>query len=134
MLILENGRIMGIAYNVIPVKDVKKSGEWFVNHFGFNIRNDRGTELSLFKEDRPIIVLTESDNDTRAVFEVNGRTRWIVTFYTDEIITLHKRLSTEGVTVRNISDEGVYGKFFVFEDLDGNLFDVWENKDCELNF
>ena len=28
--------------------------------------------------------------------------------------------------------EGIYGKFFVFEDIVGNLFEVWENKDCEL--
>ncbi len=44
------------------------------------------------------------------------------------------KLTTESVTVRQISNEGFYGKFFVFEDLDGNLFDVWEHKDCELIF
>jgi catechol 2,3-dioxygenase-like lactoylglutathione lyase family enzyme len=131
---MESGRIMGIAYNVVPVADVKKSGEWFVKHFGFNIRNDRGTDLSLFRENRPILVLIESDNDTRAVFEINGRTRWVITFFTDDIESLHMKLSSEGVTVRNISDEGIYGKFFVFMDLDGNLFDVWENRDSELIF
>lgn len=35
-----NGSILGIASNVIPVKNAKKSGEWFVSHFGFNIRNN----------------------------------------------------------------------------------------------
>jgi len=50
-----NGRILGIAYNVIPVKDTKKSAAWFVKHFGFNIRNDRGNYLSLFRDKRPII-------------------------------------------------------------------------------
>ncbi|WP_458123996.1 hypothetical protein [Paenibacillus sp. Z3-2] len=44
------------------------------------------------------------------------------------------RLTSDGVTTRPISNEGIYGKFFVFEDLDGNLFDVWEHKDCELIF
>ncbi|AIQ12950.1 catechol 2,3-dioxygenase-like lactoylglutathione lyase family enzyme [Paenibacillus forsythiae] len=129
-----NGRILGIAYNVIPVKNAKKSGEWFVSHFGFNIRNDRGNYISLFRDNRPIIDLIESDNDTRAVFEVNGRSRWVVTFFTDDIESLHMRLTSEGVTTRPISNEGIYGKFFVFEDLDGNLFDVWEHKDCELIF
>ncbi|WP_337951028.1 VOC family protein [Paenibacillus sp. HWE-109] len=76
----------------------------------------------------------ESDNDTRAVIEVNGRTRWVITFFTDDIEFLHKKLLSEGVTFRNISDEGIYGKFFSFEDLDGNLFDVWENRDSELIF
>ncbi|MGC5773856.1 VOC family protein [Paenibacillus pabuli] len=129
-----DGRILGIAYNVIPVKNVKKSGEWFVSHFGFNIRNDRGNYISLFRDNRPILDLIESDNDTRAVFEVNGRSRWVVTFFTDDIASLHMRLTSEGVTVTQISNEGIYGNFFVFEDLDGNLFDVWEHRDCELIF
>ncbi|WNC14057.1 VOC family protein [Brevibacillus brevis] len=125
---------MGIAYNVIPVKDAKKSGEWFVRHFGFTIRNDRGNYLSLFRDNRPILDVIESDNDTRAVFEVNGRTRWVITFFTDDIEALYARLTSDGVKTRPISNEGIYGKFFVFEDPDGNLFDVWEHKDCELLF
>ncbi|MHA6529387.1 VOC family protein [Paenibacillus sp. BAC0078] len=129
-----NGRILGIAYNVIPVKDAKKSAEWFVSHFGFNIRNDRSNYISLFRDNRPIIDLIESDNDTRAIFEVNGRSRWVITFFTDDIESLYTRLTSEGVNTRQISNEGIYGKFFVFEDLDGNLFDVWEHKDCELIF
>lgn len=28
---MENGRILGIAYNVIPVKDMEVSAAWFVN-------------------------------------------------------------------------------------------------------
>lgn len=131
---MENGSILGIAYNVIPVKNAKKSAEWFVNHFGFNIRNDRGNYLSLFRGNRPILDLIESEDESRAVFEVDGRTRWVVTFFTNDIEALHQRLTSEGVAVRPISNEGKYGKFFVFADLDGNLFDVWEHKECELIF
>lgn len=129
---MESGRILGIAYNVIPVKDVEKSAEWFVKHFGFNIRNKRDGYLSLFRENRPILDLIQSEHDSRAVFEVNGRKRWVITFFTDDIESLHSRLQAEVVKVGNLSDEGKYGKFFVLEDLDGNLFDVWEHRDCEL--
>ncbi|MGG4044885.1 MULTISPECIES: VOC family protein [Paenibacillus] len=129
---MESGRILGIAYNVIPVKDVEKSAEWFVKHFGFNIRNKRDGYLSLFRENRPILDLIQSEHESRAVFEVNGRKRWVITFFTDDIESLHSRLQAEVVKVGNLSDEGKYGKFFVLEDLDGNLFDVWEHRDCEL--
>lgn len=78
---MESGRILGIAYNVIPVKDVEKSAEWFVKHFGFNIRNKRDGYLSLFRENRPILDLIQSEHDSRAVFEVNGRKRWVITFF-----------------------------------------------------
>ena len=30
---MEVGRILGIAYNVIPVKDLEKSAAWFVKVF-----------------------------------------------------------------------------------------------------
>lgn len=129
---MESGRILGIAYNVIPVKDVEKSAEWFVKHFGFNIRNKRDGYLSLFRENRPILDLIQSEHDSRAVFEVNGRKCWVITFFSDDIVSLHSRLQAGDVKVGSLSDEGKYGKFFVLEDLDGNLFDVWEHRDCEL--
>ncbi|MFD1177804.1 VOC family protein [Paenibacillus puldeungensis] len=129
---MENGRILGIAYNVIPVANIETSAKWFVKHFGFNIRNKREGYLSLFRGNRPILDLIQSDNETRAVFEVDNKKRWVVTFFTDDIESLHTYLKSEDVKVGSISDEGQYGKFFVLEDLDGNLFDVWEHHDCEL--
>ncbi|WP_054957315.1 VOC family protein [Paenibacillus dakarensis] len=129
---MENGRILGIAYNVIPVTNIESSAKWFNKHFGFNIRNQREGYLSLFRENRPIIDLIQSDNDTRAVFEINHKKRWVITFFTDDIESLHTYLKSEDVKVGNISDEGRFGKFFVLEDPDGNLFDVWEHHDCEL--
>ncbi|PZT54718.1 VOC family protein [Paenibacillus silvae] len=131
---MENGRILGIAYNVIPVKDIEVSAAWFVKHFGFNIRHQRDGYLSLFRGERPILDLIKSDNETRATFQVGQQKRWVITFYTDDIIALHQYLTSEHIKVGSISDEGKYGKFFVLEDLDGNVFDVWEHHDCELNF
>lgn len=131
---MENGKILGIAYNVIPVEDLEASAAWFVKHFGFNIRNQRDGYLSLFRENRPILDLIQSEHNSRAVFEVRNQRRWVITFFTDDIASLHNYLKSEDVKVGNISDEGKYGKFFVMEDLDGNLFDVWEHHDCELIF
>ncbi|MDR6724249.1 catechol 2,3-dioxygenase-like lactoylglutathione lyase family enzyme [Paenibacillus amylolyticus] len=129
---MEHGRILGIAYNVIPVSNLERSAEWFVRHFGFNIRNRREGYLSLFRDNRPILDLIQSDNETRAVFEINNKKRWVITFFTNDIVSLHRYLISEDVNVGSISDEGQYGKFFVLEDLDGNVFDVWEHNDCEL--
>ncbi|MFF2907801.1 VOC family protein [Paenibacillus sp. NPDC057934] len=129
---MEVGKILGIAYNVIPVKDLEKSAAWFVKHFGFNIRHQREDYLSLFRDNRPILDLIQSDNDSRAVIEIKQKKRWIITFFTNDIVSLHDYLKSEEVKVGDISDEGEYGKFFVLEDLDGNLFDVWQHHDCEL--
>ena len=129
---MTHGQILGIAYNVIPVTNIERSSEWFVKHFGLSIRHQREGYLSLFRGNRPILDLIQSDNETRAIFEINQKKRWVITFFTDDIESLHAYLKSEDVKVGNISDEGQYGKFFVLEDLDGNLFDVWEHHDCEL--
>ncbi|MED5017338.1 VOC family protein [Paenibacillus chibensis] len=131
---MAEGRILGIAYNVIPVKHVEQAAAWYTKHFGFQVRNKREGYLSLFRENRPILDLIQSDHDSRATFEVNNRKRWVITFFTNDIESLHASLKSEQVQVGNIADEGKYGKFFVLEDPDGNLFDVWEHHDCELIF
>lgn len=129
---MAEGRILGIAYNVIPVQDVEQAAAWYVKHFGFNIRHRRDGYLSLFRDNRPILDLIQSDHDSRATFEVNHCKRWVITLFTDHMESLHAYLASEQVKVGNIADEGQYGKFFVLEDPDGNLFDVWEHHDCEL--
>lgn len=44
----QEGKVLGIAYNVIPVVDLEKSANWFVEHFDFNIRHKTEESLSLF--------------------------------------------------------------------------------------
>ncbi|WP_438432943.1 VOC family protein [Gorillibacterium sp. sgz500922] len=131
---MDQGRILGIAYTVVPVTDIKKSADWFGKHFGFQVRHEREGYLSLFRGNRPILDLIQTDHESRAVFQVNGKNRWVITFFTDDIVSLHRDLKASEVKVGSLSDEGHYGKFFTFEDLDGNLFDVWEHSDCELVF
>ncbi|MGE8204764.1 VOC family protein [Heyndrickxia sp. NPDC080065] len=129
-----DGKVLGIAYNVIPVADLEKSANWFVEHLDFNIRHKTEESLSLFIGNRPILYLIKSEHQSRAVFEVGGRKKWITTFFTNDIKSLHEKLKSKQLIVGDISYESENGNFFTLEDIDGNLYDIWENHDCELNF
>lgn len=130
---LETG-LEGIAYCCLPVADIFQTAEWYVKHFGFEIKFPRGdSRLSLWNNGRPILDLVKKDADTTATFTLNGKPHWIVTFRTKNIEALYSKLQAEGVSVRpSISDEGEWGKFFTFTDPDGNFFDVWEHPDCPI--
>ncbi|MFS0879634.1 VOC family protein [Metabacillus niabensis] len=131
---MSNGNIQGIAYNVIPVQDIMKSANWFKEHFHFNIRHQTENSVSLFKENRPILHLLHSSDESRAFFTIDNKKKWVITFFTDDIKKLHEKLSSKNVQVSKISYEGENGNFFTFEDIDGNIFDVWEHHNCELIF
>lgn len=127
-------RIEGIAYNVIPVTNISASVDWFVKHFNFVVQHQREDYAGLFFNNRPVINLLQTDDNSRANFIVNGSPHWVITFYTKDIASLHKDLAEEGVQVGDISDEGHWGKFFTMYDPDGNIFDVWENHGCVIKF
>lgn len=55
-------------------------------------------------------------------------------FFTNDIESLHTKLVSKQLKVGEISYEGENGNFFTLEDIDGNLYDIWEHHDCELNF
>jgi catechol-2,3-dioxygenase len=127
-------RVEGIAYNVIPVTDVSRSVDWYVKHLHLVVNYQREDYAGLFFNNRPVFDLMKTDHASRANFEVNGKPHWIVTLYTKDIASLHFQLKEEGVQVGEITDEGNTGKFFTLQDPDGNIFDVWENRDCVIHF
>ena len=130
----QEGKVLGIAYNVIPVANLEKSGEWFVEHFGFNIRHKTEDSLSLFIGNRPILHLLKSDHESRAVFQIGERKKWDTTFFTNDIESLHTKLVSKQLKVGEISYEGENGNFYTLDAIDGTLYAIWEHHDCELNF
>jgi predicted enzyme related to lactoylglutathione lyase len=127
-------RVEGIAYNVIPVTDIRRSVAWYQKHFHFVVQHQRDDYAGLFFNNRPVINLKKTDHESRAMFTVNGEQHWVITFYTRDIESLHAQLKEEGVQIGDIFDEGEWGKFFTMYDLDGNMFDIWENHECEIHF
>lgn len=45
------GRVLGIAYNVIPTADMERAAEWWTENFGFNARHHQDDSVSLFRDD-----------------------------------------------------------------------------------
>ena len=72
--------------------------------------------------------MKSSDQEHNYFYDVHNNVRFPITFEVDGgkgLSVLHKQLKEKGVRVGNIEDRGHAGNNFIFQDLDGNIFDVW---------
>ncbi|MFC4403741.1 VOC family protein [Gracilibacillus xinjiangensis] len=117
---------VGTTY--IPVTNVELSAEWYVNKLG--------GELSYKDEDKAIVnlanqsfFLVQSNGQQTANFiDIHGEERFSLTFEVDGLDALkaiHQDFRHAGIKVGEIENRGHPGRNFVFQDLDGNQFDVW---------
>lgn len=112
----------------LPVTDVEKSSNWYVRKIG--------AELSYQDEDKAILNLAEISvflvravgNQTSNFLDIHGNERFSLTFEVDGLTALeqaHHALKEREIKVGEIENRGHAGRNFVFEDPDGNKFDVW---------
>lgn len=117
---------VGTTY--IPVKDPDAAAEWYCHILGaeiaykdsskaiINLANQSFFLVKALKESTANFIDCEGNEQFSMTFEVNGR---------EELAQLHNNLIVRGVTVYEIENRGHKGRNFIFEDLDGNRFDVW---------
>ena len=121
-------KLIRIGTIYTPVKEVDKAAEWYVEKLD--------AHLSYIDEDKAIVNLADisfflvksSDQEHNYFYDVHNNVRFPITFEVDGgkgLSVLHKQLKEKGVRVGNIEDRGHAGNNFIFQDLDGNIFDVW---------
>ncbi|UAL48273.1 VOC family protein [Sutcliffiella horikoshii] len=121
-------KLWRVGTTYIPVTNVGESADWYVSKLG--------AELSYQDQDKAIINLAEQslflvkakEGQTSNFIDANGQVRFSLTFEVDGLSALeniHHDFVKQGIKVGEIENRGHTGRNFVFEDLDGNKFDVW---------
>ena len=123
-----NDKLLRVGTLYIPVANVERSSEWYVNKLG--------AELSYKDEDKAIlnfanlsIFLVKSKENQNANFiDCYGEERFSITFEVNglnALETMHREFKYKEISVGEIENRGHAGRNFIFFDLDGNKFDVW---------
>ncbi|MGM7700417.1 VOC family protein [Pseudalkalibacillus sp. Hm43] len=127
--------LMRVGTTYIPVSDVTKASDWYVENLKaeLNYKDEKKAILNLANQS---FFLVKTDGQETANFtDEDGQERFSLTFEVDgleQLKSLHKNFQQNGIRVGEIEDRGHAGNNFVFYDLDGNKFDVWSELSPEF--
>ena len=122
------GEILRIGTIYIPVSNVERSSEWYVNKLGAELSYNDEDKAILNYANQSIFLVKSKENQSANFFDIYDNERFSVTFEVNGLQALqatHKEFSNKQIKVGAIEDRGHSGRNFVFYDLDGNKFDVW---------
>ena len=123
-----DSKIVRIGTVYIPVQNLTAATDWYVKHLGAVVSYSDEDKSILNFADASFFLVKARDGERNFFYDVLEKKRFPITFEVDglgDLITLQQQLEVGGVNVGEVEDRGHAGNNFVFEDLDGNVFDVW---------
>lgn len=123
-----NGKLVRVGTTYLPVKEVERSSEWYVNKLGAELGYKDHDKAILNLANQSIFLVKSKGNQTSNFIDINGNECFSLTFEVNglnALETLHKDFHEKEIKIGNIENRGHAGRNFVFYDLDGNKFDVW---------
>ncbi|AYC30084.1 VOC family protein [Paenisporosarcina cavernae] len=112
----------------VPVENPERSSRWYQENFGA-VENYRDENKAILDIANVSFFLVKSMPGEKATFkDYLNVEHFLLTFEVDGLDKLkefHVDLKEKQVEVGDIEDRGHAGNNFVFQDLDGNKFDVW---------
>jgi catechol 2,3-dioxygenase-like lactoylglutathione lyase family enzyme len=118
--IADHGVRFGRIAAMLPVKDMGKAYDFYVNVLGFQKTFENGNPVGflVLKRDAGELHLTLQKNHKAADFNVAH-------LLVDDVDALHARCKQSGMRIIKSLQDKDYGlRAFVFEDPDGNRIDV----------
>ena len=119
-------RRVGTIY--LPVADVRKSCEWYVNNLDAQLSHQDEDKAILNVADLSMFLVKSPEQESANFMDVHGEERCSITFEVDgypALQALRKDFLDKGIEVGEIENRGHAGRNFIFRDPDGNKFDVW---------
>ncbi|MBD3109242.1 VOC family protein [Bacillus sp. AGMB 02131] len=121
-------KLLRIGTTYIPVTNVERSSEWYVNKLGEELSYKDEDKAILNLANQSIFLVQSMKGQSSNFYDINGVERFSVTFEVNGLSALeaiHKDFTEKEISVGAIENRGHSGRNFVFCDLDGNKFDVW---------
>lgn len=130
----ENARIRSVASIEVPVTDMNRSIEFYVDHLGFYLDTTKNplpigpnnTEVFICPASGPSILLVKTEGKERLWFTHREKPNRILIFETDEepgdCLT---RFRASGYKSGELRDAGGCGKALDVSDPDGNVVTLW---------
>ncbi len=121
-------KLLRVGTTYLPVSSVNQAAEWYVKKLGATLNYIDDDKAIISLANQSFFLVASLKGETANFVSSNGEKRFSITFEVDGLRALkqlHAELLENGVTTGEIEDRGHAGNNFVFQDLDGNLFDVW---------
>ncbi|WP_078393456.1 VOC family protein [Shouchella patagoniensis] len=121
-------KLLRIGTTYIPVTNVGKSSEWYMNKLGADLSYKDEDKAILNLANQSIFLIKSNENQTSNFIDIYGEERFSLTFEVnglESLKELHKDFIANDIRVGDIENRGHTGRNFVFYDLNGNKFDVW---------
>lgn len=123
-----DSKLIRIGTVYIPVQHLEEATNWYVNHLGAVVSYADGDKAIINFADASFFLVKARVGERNYFYDVHEKKRFPITFEVDgleSLTALQQQLKSGGVQVGEVEDRGHAGNNFVFEDLDGNVFDVW---------
>ncbi|MGE7932560.1 VOC family protein [Viridibacillus arvi] len=123
-----NNKLMRVGTTYIPVTNVDIAAKWYVNNLGAVLSHQDEDKVILNLADQSFFLVKAEENQSSNFIDSNGNERFSMTFEVNGLNALeelHNFFMGREMIVGNIENRGHAGRNFVFADLDGNKFDVW---------
>ncbi|MFD1739741.1 VOC family protein [Bacillus salitolerans] len=113
----------------LPVSDIVKSTDWYVNNLHLELLNKVNAESTQAQLKiclgQTIFLIKTAEKRNLTFVEVDGHEQCILTLEVTNIKEFHEGLKRNLVDVEDIQDNGECGLSFYVKDPDGNKIDIW---------
>lgn len=121
-------KLWRVGTTYIPVTNVEESAVWYVSKLGAELNYQDQDKAIINLADQSLFLVKASAGQSANFIDSYGNVRFSLTFEVDGLSALeklHDDLNQKGIKVGEIENRGHAGRNFVFDDPDGNRFDVW---------